>query len=244
MMISNLKMMTAAAMLAATTAASAGTSPFTLVSGATAPGVDVSLTLQESTVPGYDYDFVVSNNSLGGIVTGVYFEVDWNSKLAGAGHSTGPALLNPGSLSPAIDGWEGTKGSHTVGQSVQTHWIARGRYYNTYHDILEDGVLVGQTQVFSFMTDTDIVSLGDLEDVLGTDGFGVAIRMQDLTSDPQEAGYGEVQNSEESAFLQVLAANVNTDDDQAKVTGAPTPTAAIAGLAMLGVVGLRRRRNK
>ena len=53
-----IKSLTTAALLLASTAASAGTSPFTLVSGATAPGVDVSLTVRESSVAGYDYDRV------------------------------------------------------------------------------------------------------------------------------------------------------------------------------------------
>jgi len=243
MMLNTIKTLTAAGLLAATAAASAGTSPFTLVSGATAPGVDVSLTIQQSSMPGYDYDFVVSNNSLGGIVTGVYFEQLWNGKVWGAGTSFGDADFNPASLSPTLDGWMGSKSSHTVGTQSTIHYIGRGHYY-TYSPMIEDGIVVGGSQVFSFKTDTSIISLSDLEDVVGTDGFGVAIRMHDLTSNPYEAGFGEVQPvAEDTAFFQAAAFSSDEELDQAEVTGAPTPTAAIAGIAMVGILGLRRRRK-
>ena len=241
MELKTLKTLTAAALLAATTAASAGTSPFTLVSGAYAPGVDVTLTLQESTVPGYDYDFVINNNALG-IVTGIYFERDWTTKLTGVGTSSGPAVLLPGSASPDVAGWEGPMGSHTVAQNVTRVYHARGRYSLVYSDILADGLDSGQSQKISFMTDTDIVSLDDLEDMLGTGGFGVAVRVQDIVGDPQDAGFGTADPIEEEVVLQVLRSNVNVQE-QTQVTGAPTPTAALAGLTMLGVMGMRRRRK-
>ena len=100
-----IKALTAAALLAATTAASAATAPFNMVSGPVTPGVDVTLSIQESVTPGYDYDFVVSNSSLMGIVTGVYFEVDWNSLLNNAGASSGNATFVTDNVSPDIDGW-------------------------------------------------------------------------------------------------------------------------------------------
>ena len=42
-----IKALTAAALLASATAASAGTAPFNMVSGPVTPGVDVTLTIQE-----------------------------------------------------------------------------------------------------------------------------------------------------------------------------------------------------
>ena len=65
-------------------------------------------------MPGYDYDFVINNSSLMGIVTGVYFEVDWNSMLTNAGESSGPATFVTDNVSPQIADWEGSKSSHTV----------------------------------------------------------------------------------------------------------------------------------
>jgi len=243
-----IKTLTAVALLAATTAAHAGTSPFSLVGGATAPGVDVSLTIQESVVPGYDYDFVVTNSSLMGIVTGVYFEVDWNRMLTGAGDSNGPATLLPASLNPQISDWKGSKASHTVEQKRVRKWQNR-RYVDYYYENLDHGIQVADVQTFSFTTDTSIVSLADLERILASDGYGVAIRMQGLTSDAQASGWGEVEEMEEQQQLLVVqAASFITqdpgDNDPPKVTGAPTPTAALAGIAMLGFAGFRRRRHK
>ena len=241
-----IKTLTAAALLAATTAAHAGTSPFNLVSGATAPGVDVSLTIQESVVPGYDYDFVITNSSLMGIVTGVYFEVDWNSVLNGMGASSGPATLLTDTLSPSIGGWEGSLASHTVEQKRIRKWQNR-RYVDYYYENLDHGIHEGDVQTFSFTADTGIVSLADLEQVLASDGFGVAIRMQGLTSDAQASGWGEVEEMEEQQQLLVVQASAittPTQNDPPKITGAPSPTAALAGVAMLGFAGLRRRRRK
>lgn len=241
-----LKALTAAALLAATTAASAGTAPFSMVSGVAAPGVDVSLTIQQSVVPGYDYDFVVTNSSLMGIVTGVYFEMDWNSMLAGNGMSSGPATLAPGADTPQISDWEGTKSSHTVEAQAVTQRISRRTTVTKYYDNLDHGVQEGQTQIFSFSTDTDIISLEDLENMLGNDGYGVAIKMQGLTADEQAAAWGEADEREEELLLvQSFASNrqVNLDDNNVDVVSAPSPTAALAGLAVMGIAGLRRRRK-
>lgn len=234
MNLQSIKTLATLAALALTGTASAGNAPFTMISGATAPGIDVSLTLQASGQPGYAYDFIVSNNSLVGIVTGVYLEADWSSMLSGAGLSTGPALLNPGSLSPVIAGWEGPMASHTVGSTRVRKLVGRG-YRDYYYDTLEDGIMPGQGQTFSFVADTGTISLQDLLNAIGQPGYGVAIRMQDLTSDPYAAGWGEVEALE---YVENIEGPLNPTD----ITGVPTPTAAIAGLALLGIVGIRRRR--
>ncbi|MBX2853172.1 MAG: hypothetical protein KTR15_15665 [Phycisphaeraceae bacterium] len=237
-----LKALTAAAMLAATTAATAGTAPFNMVSGPTTPGVDVSLTIQESSMPGYDYDFVISNSSLMGIVTGVYFEVDWNSMLGGAS-SSGPATLLPGTHTPQIAGWEGTKSSHTVEQKRVRK--LSGRHYVDYqYDNLDHGVQEGDVQIFSFNAHSDILSLEDLESMLGTDGYGVAIKMQGLTQDEQASGWGLAEEREEELLVvQRLAVQQDGPTEEVEVTAAPTPTAALAGLVVAGIAGLRRRRK-
>lgn len=239
-----IKTLTAAALLAATTAASAGTAPFNMVSGPTTPGIDVTLTIQESTVPGYDYDFVVTNSSLMGIVTGVYFEIDWNSMLAGVGASSGPAILLPGSQPADIDGWEGTHESHTTEvKRVRQSTLPRG-YKDYYHDNLDHGIQEGQSQVFSFTADTDILSLEDLEELLGTDGYGVAIRMQGLTDDEQVSGWGEAdEREEEMLVVQTIATQRDVVNEEVEVASAPSPTAALAGLVVAGIAGLRRRRR-
>jgi MYXO-CTERM domain-containing protein len=242
-----LKALTAAALLAATTAATAGTAPFNMVSGATAPGVDVSLSIQQSSTPGYDYDFVVSNSSLMGIVTGVYFEMDWSGML-GAASDSGPATLLPGNHTPQIDGWEGTKSSHTVEKKSVRKLV--GRHYVDYHyDNLDHGVQEGASQVFSFNAHSDFLSLADLESMLGTEGYGVAIKMQGLTADEQASGWGLADEREEEILVVQSLALVREvepnggGNGQSEVTAVPSPTAAFAGLVLAGIAGLRRRRK-
>ncbi|MGB0768456.1 MAG: hypothetical protein ACPGYV_12190 [Phycisphaeraceae bacterium] len=243
-----LKALAAAAVLAAsTTAATAGTSPFSLVSGASNPTVDVTLTIQASSQPDYAYDFVISNNSLMGTVTGVYFELNWNRLLSGAGTPFGPADMEPSSLNPAIEGWTGSKAAHTVQSKTTPQWIGRGYRNVTTYD-MGWGIEAGESQTYAFKTDTDKVSLADLTDMLATDGYGVAIRMQGLTEDAQATGWGEVLDNQPAELLVVQRIAVNdgpgpSDNEGPKVTGAPTPTAALAGVAMLGIVSLRRRRK-
>ena len=243
-----LKALTAAGLLAATTAASAGTAPFSMVSGVTNPGVDVTLTIQQSTVPGYDYDFVVTNSSLMGIVTGVYFEIDWDNMLSSSGMSSGPASLVSSALDPQILDWTDSKESHTVNQYISRQWVGRG-YKDFIYDDINDGIKEGQQQVFSFMS--DVLSVTDLGNMLGTDGYGVAIKMQGLTEDEQAAGWGEADQREEelllvqaNSFVQLIEPVDNDGGSkESNVVSAPSPTAALAGVALAGIAGLRRRRK-
>lgn len=241
MEIKALKTLTAAALLATTTAATAGTAAFNMVSGPITPGVDVTLTIQENADSGYD--FIVNNNSLMGVVTGVYFEVDWNSMLSGAGTSIGEATLLGGSRNPQVEGWDGSKSSHTVAQIRAREWVAPHRpYVDVIKDNLDHGIQEGNSQIFSFSTNNELTSLADLEAMLGTDGYGVVIRMQGLTEDEQASGWGEADARQEQLLI-VSRLAVQTPDQEVEVTSAPSPTAAIAGLAVFGLAGLRRRRR-
>jgi MYXO-CTERM domain-containing protein len=217
-----------------------------MVSGATNPGVDVSLTIQQSATPGYDYDFVVSNSSVMGIVTGVYFEMDWNSML-GSGTNAGDASLIKGTATPQIADWAGTKSSHVVDKVGHTVRISRGSTHTTWYDDLSDGIQEGGSHVFSFTSSA--LSLADLESMLGTDGYGVAIRMQGLTEDAQAKGWGEVDEAQQQLLLAQSFSPVqqeegdNGSNGETKVAAAPSPTAALAGLVVAGIAGLRRRRK-
>lgn len=246
-----IKHLSAAALLLASSAAYAGSSSFALVSGDLVPGIDVTLTVQKSTQPGYDYDFVITNNSVQGIITGVYFEQLWNGKVWGAGTSFGDAILYPGSLTPEIDPWIGPKSSHTVTSTpVYSRTPHRGGEV-AYKPLIQQGIHAGTSQTFSFITDTEKVSLDDLTDVVGSKGFGIAIRLHELLDESLEAGWGlagsipEQEQAGEFLFATALRSVPQTGDggdDGSKVYSTPTPTAAFAGLTMLGLLSLRRRR--
>lgn len=194
----------------------AGISQFNMVAGVPAPGVDVLLDIRVSDRLGYAYDFVLQNNSSQGIITGVYFEQGFNHKLSGVGTPDGPASYLPASLVPDLP-WADAKSSHTVDQAAGL-------------DILADGLMPGQTQVFSFRTDVSKVSLQDLEDVLATDDYKLAIRVQGLGPDTQAPAWG-------------LATEMTSGSlPPATVTTVPTPSSA-ASLAVLTLAAVRRRRG-
>ena len=194
--------------------------------------------------PGYDYDFVVTNNSMG-IMTSVA-EIDWDNTLEQRHvlwtrqprisalilrSSTGPTTRNP---TPLINTF---RVSGSVG------------YKDFIYDDINDGIKEGQQQVFSFMS--DVLSVTDLGNMLGTDGYGVAIKMQGLTEDEQAAGWGEADQREEelllvqaNSFVQLIEPVDNDGGSkESNVVSAPSPTAALAGVALAGIAGLRRRRK-
>ncbi|MEM9345561.1 MAG: MYXO-CTERM sorting domain-containing protein [Planctomycetota bacterium] len=231
-----IKTLTAAALLATATAATAGNAPFNMVSGPTSDA-SVSLSLQQTTD---GYDFVVSNSSLMGIVTGVYFEMDWNSVL-GAGVNSGPAILSDGTDTASVDGWGGSAASYTVEPTTETVRVGRGLKTTTTYNVGQ-GIEEGESQTFSF---TSGLTLEELEDLLGTDGYGVAIRLQGLTSDELEEGWGVVEQIETATSPgdETPGTQAPVVNEQVEVTSAPSPTAALAGLAIAGIAGLRRRRR-
>ena len=249
-----IKTIAAAALLATATTASAGTAPFTITSDA--PGVDVGLIVQESNTPGYDYDFVVSNSSLMGVVTGVYFESALKSVL-GEAKSTGDATLLESSQTAPIDGWDGTGVAYTVENTTVTT-TSRQRVGRFLRDVtvvtdtgdadLGQGLQSGESQTFSFSSDN--ISLEDLHALIGTEGYGVAIRVQGLDSeDEQAAAWGIVEAYEIPEQADVLVGDNDgggfggNGGGDVEVTATPSPTAAIAGLAVFGIAGLRRRRK-
>ena len=82
--------------------------------------------------------------------------------------------------------------------------------------------------------------------MLGTEGYGVAVRMQGLTQDEQANAWGVADEREqELMFVQTLSSvrQSSDSDENVDVVSAPSPTAAIAGLVVAGIAGLRRRRK-
>ena len=244
-MLSNKTLLTALTCTALTAAASAGTAPVNIVSGATHGNVDLSVTVQSSSRAGFNYDFIISNNSgaPGASVTGVYFESGWAS-LIGGGSFAGTGL-NAGSASPSIAGWSSSAASYHVGQvvtgsTVVFHGRAKSVHY-TYGDNVAAGIQEGNAGIFSF---TSAASLADLESAMGNAGFNIGVKVQDVITDMQAAGWGLAQGmtSEQAPLVQEDQGGQGGSGDSTVVAHAPTPTAAAAGLALLGLAGLRRRR--
>lgn len=234
------KPLSIAALLLASFNARAGTTGFSVVNGINDPGLDVLLTLRASDTPGYAYDFIVTNLSKSGSITGVYFERDWTRKLKGVGTSAGPATYRPASLSPDVAGWLGPMGSHTVAQTAT--WVGQehGHDLFRFENITDDGLKPGQSQVFSFVTDTTIISLQDLEDTLATKGFNVAVQAQGLTDHDPLAPAWLLANDTLSDGI--LLESLSESSNAVTATVAPTPTAA-AGIALFGLARLARRRR-
>ena len=230
---------------ALTVAASAGTAPVSIVSGASHGNVDLTVSVQASSRAGYDYDFVVSNASgtPGASVTGIYFESGWASLISGGAFS-GSGTLGSGSASPAIAGWSGSAASYTVGTTTTYTYVNRRGWVATgTADNVDAGIQEGNSGIVSFTSGS---TLADLESALGGTGFNVGVKVHDVVGDKYAAGWGLAQSME---VTQLTIVDDNTDQGGGGQGGgpvvaahAPTPTAAAAGLALLGLAGLRRRR--
>ena len=215
--------------------ASAATAGFD-ITGATHSGVDVSVTVQESSMAGYDFEFVINNNSTGNgaAITGIYFESGWASSdllsgsafdrnLSTSGNGPlGGVTFSEGTNDPSIAGWSDSLVSYDVREAspgMEAVWL---------------GVDEGESATIAFQAGNSGVTLADLEAALGGSGFNIGIRLQDLfTSDNYVSGWG----------LASLESGGQLPGDGGDATGVPTPTAAAAGLALLAIAGYRRRRD-
>ncbi|XAM01115.1 hypothetical protein OT109_06960 [Phycisphaeraceae bacterium D3-23] len=223
--------------------ASADTAPFNIVSGASHSGVDLSVTVQASDMAGYDFEFVINNNSTdnGAAITGIYIESGWGdsgllsssafernlntSDVAGSGVN-----FIEGSADPSIAGWTDSLVSYEVGNTsagMAAVWL---------------GVDEGESATIAFAAGSSGVTLEDLESALGASGFNIGVRLQDLfVSDNYVEGFG-LASFEGGGVLPPDTGGGDGGGDGG-ATGVPTPTAAAAGLALLGIAGFRRRRD-
>lgn len=207
-----------------------------------APGVDVTLTIQQANG---GYDFVFNNNSTLGIVTGIYFETNWDNILSDAKAITGPAIFEAETIrpqSPDINGWSGSDASYTVERKLFGVRVSRRLTFNEFRDNLDHGLEEGQSQTFSYNALSGSTSQQSLEDLVGTDGFNIAIRMQGLTQNEQRSGWGVAEEREEELFtfrsLTLLQQGLGT-----AAPPVPTPSAGLTCLVVAGIAGLRRRRK-
>lgn len=213
--------------------ASAGSANFSIVGGSGHAGMDFTVTVEESSRSAYDFDFVISNMSTGdgASITGIYFESGWATN----------GLLNSKAYSlrsgDDIDFDETTVGNAATPDGILS-WGGSVNSYETDGSDMSDGIDEGESARISVIGANSGVTLADIEAALGNSGFNIALRIQDmLANDANATAFGM------TTLGDVSPAPTNGGDDQGEVSGAPTPTAAAAGLALLAIAGYRRRRD-
>ena len=230
---------TASLALAAASTAAAGTAYFDVVNGQGHAGIEIAVTVQQSDLNGYDYEFVIENTTDCGdaVITGFYFEQGWTSFFSDSPFDRnlnlgGPPNFLEGGVTPGIAGWTSSMVSHEV--------MDQG----SMNDTMAMGVSSGQSATLAFVTNSDNVSLADLEAALASQGTGIGLRLEGITGqDPHDAawalaGTGGANNHQCGPILPPPPPG-----DNGQPTSAPTPSAALMGLALLGIAGKRRRRN-
>lgn len=235
------KIASTALAIAAATTATAGTAHLNIVTGQAPSGVDISITVQESNLAGYDFEFVIENNTHcdDAGITGIYFESGWGDLLSNSPfdrnlrRDESPLNFSEGSATPDVAGWSSTLVSYQVMGG------------------LGNGVHTGHTATVAFVANTD-VTLEDLDSVLASQGFGLALRLQDMfEEDPNAAAWGlaaagESQVNHQCGIGQGTLPIENEEPEgnggNEQATGVPTPSAALMGLALLGFTAKRRRQ--
>jgi len=218
------------------TAANAGTTHFGIDNGVNTGNVDISVTVQDSNLDGYDYEFVINNNSHceGATVTGIYFESGWVSYFGDSPFDRNLSLGGPpnfleGEVDPNITGWV----SPTVSYEVMVGNTA-GRFDS------------GKSATVAFNAESDSITLEMLENALGTQGFGVGLRLQELLADDPEAtawALAGLGNPTQHTGCEQGGDLPDDGGDNGEPTAVPTPSAALMGLALMGLTGMRRRRS-
>ena len=112
---------TASLALAAASTAAAGTAYFDVVNGQGHAGIEIAVTVQQSDLNGYDYEFVIENTTDCGdaVITGFYFEQGWTSFFSDSPFDRnlnlgGPPNFLEGGVTPGIAGWTSSMVSHEV----------------------------------------------------------------------------------------------------------------------------------
>jgi len=211
--------------------------------GVANPAAYYPVSIQESELTGYDFEFVIHNCEEGSEISGLYVEEGWDSffsnNLFDRNLRVDPGAQNliEGTSSPDLGGWS---------SSTVSHEIMNGAL---------PGVGTGGTATLAFIAEGDF-DIEDLEAAFGTDGFGLGLRIFDLDDESNSYLYAELGDHEDCLFDD----GENGDDggdggdggdegdngsggDDGDATGIPTPSAALMGLALLGLAGTRRRRN-
>ncbi len=234
---------TAALALAAAGTASAGSAYFDVVTGQAHEGVEIMVTVQQSDLAGYDYEFVIENNTQCGdaIITGFYFESGWASYFSSSPFDRnlnlgGPPNFVEGAVTPDIAGWTSSLVSYEV--------MDQG----SMHDTMLMGVESGRTATVAYVAAGSGVSLEDLDNALASQGYGIGLRLQGYNDqDHAETAWALAGTGQPSGnypcHLDQEGDLPDLNEEPEDSTPVPTPSAALMGLALLGLAAKRRRRD-
>ena len=202
---------------------------FRVLSGAENPGVNISITAQESEKDHYDYEFVIENHSFchGATATGIYFESQWDDLFSDSPFDRnlnlgGPPNFREGDVTPDIPGWSDSLVSYEI--------LMR----STEDETFEVGFESGQTAVIAFVAN-DNVTLQDVIDALSTSGHGIALRIQEVDeNDALAEGFA-------LADINYEGGHAYCDDDNGPPS-IPTPGTASLSIVAMALASMRRRR--
>jgi len=209
--------------------ASADSVGLDIVNGAVASGTDISISIEETSISVYDFAFVITNNSSSSAsVTGIYVDEGWDvgemlkGSYASLRSDDDVSFTERKRDADGIDSWTGSMAS-----------------FESNGSDLSNGIDAGESVRILVAADRSGPTLADMQAALGTAGFNIGLRIQDLLGNDAWA----LASQNASNIAGPPTEGGDNGGDQGEVSGAPTPTAAAAGLALLAIAGYRRRRD-
>ncbi|MFI4861781.1 MAG: hypothetical protein ACIAXF_14005 [Phycisphaerales bacterium JB063] len=214
-----------------------------LFTGTAIAGVAASPTfpvnVQTSQLDGYDFEFVIHNCVENAEITGIYFEDGWDTFFSddlfdrNLRIDSGPLNFLEGTVTPALDPWTTSTVSYETPEGL-------------------DGLLTGGVATIAFVNNgvADLTA-EQIEEAINTAGFGIGLQIAGINEGPvfQFAIPGLHENCE---LDDDGGEGIEDGDDEGDgdggiedggAVGVPSPSAALMGLALIGMMGQRRRRD-